>query len=135
MFQPHLLYCSIILSCTSSTALSKISQLQKKSIRIINKSKPSAHTTPLFLDSHILPFEKLVMLNKLLFMHSIAFNYALFHLLILGKNDSREIEYQLRNQDLCVIPPFRIEQFHKIPLFSLPHSWNKLPNSLKYQHN
>jgi hypothetical protein len=32
LFHPHLLYCSIILSCASSTALNKISQLQKNAI-------------------------------------------------------------------------------------------------------
>jgi hypothetical protein len=136
LFHPHLLYCSIILSCASSTALNKISQLQKKAIRIINKSKPSTHTSPLFLNSHILPFEKLVLLNKHLFMHAIAFNYAPSSFTNTWiKNNSRELEYQLRNQDLFVIPPFRIELFRKIPLYSLPHSWNELPDSLRYQHN
>ncbi len=76
MFHPHLLYCSIIVSCAPQTALNKISTLQKKAIRIITKSKSLAHTPPLFLDTNILPFEKLLTLNKLLFMHTIAYNDA-----------------------------------------------------------
>ncbi len=90
------------------------------------------HTTPLFLNSHFLPFEKLVILNNHLFIHSITFNYAALSFTdTWKKDDSREIEYQLRNQDLFVILPFRIEQFRKIPLFSLLQSWKELPNSLR----
>ncbi len=69
-------------------------------------------------------------------MHAIAFNYAPSSFTNTWiKNNSRELEYQLRNQDLFVIPPFRIELFRKIQLYSLPHSWNELPDSLRYQHN
>ena len=69
-------------------------------------------------------------------MHSIANNYApssfsdIWH-----KNDDRDVSYQLRNRDLFVVPPFRIELFRKIPLYSLPSAWNELPDSLRYQHN
>jgi hypothetical protein len=76
LFHPHLLYCSINSSCASQSALNKITLLQKKAIRIITKSKASAHTAPLFYNSNILPFDKILTLNKHLFMHSIAFNYS-----------------------------------------------------------
>jgi hypothetical protein len=69
-------------------------------------------------------------------MHSIAFNYAPSSFSdIWKKNDARDIEYQLRNQDLFTIPPYRIEFFRKIPIYSLPLAWNELPDSLRYQHN
>jgi hypothetical protein len=136
MFHSHLLYCSTITSCGSQTALNKISTLQKKAIRIITKSKASTHTPPLFLNSHILPFEKLLTQGKLLFMHSIAFNYAPTSFAnIWLKNETRDNEYQLRNNDLFILPPFRIELFKKLPIYSLPLAWNELPDSLRYQHN
>jgi hypothetical protein len=136
MFHPHLLYCTIIVSCAPQTALNKISTLQKKAIRIITKSKSLAHTSPLFLDNNILPFEKLLTLNKLLFMHSIAFKYA--HSSFSDTwptNNNRDNDYNLRNNDLFTLPPFRIELFKKFPLYSLPFIWNELPDSLRYQHN
>jgi hypothetical protein len=136
MFHPHLLYCSIITSCASQTALNKISILQKKAIRIITKSKASAHTAPLFYNNNILPYEKILTLNKHLFMHSIAFGYAPVSFNdVWTKNETRQHDYNLRNQDLFVVPPFRIELFRKIPIYSLPQSWNELPDSLRYQHN
>jgi hypothetical protein len=76
LFHSHLLYCSNIYSCTSLANLNRISILQKISIRIITGSGPYAHTEELFLNNRILTFEKIILLNKLLFMPSIAYNYA-----------------------------------------------------------
>jgi hypothetical protein len=136
MFHPHLLYCSTIVSCASQTSLNRISTLQKKAIRIITKSKALTHTPPLFLNSHILPFEKLLILNKLLFMHSIAYNYAPTSFNgTWPTNQNRNNDYNLRNNDLFTLPPFRIELFKKLPLYALPLAWNELPDSLRYQHN
>ena len=69
LIHPHLLYCISIYSCTNTSNLKQLTILQKKAIRIINKSPPFAHTQPLFLESKILPFDLLVKQSKLLFMH------------------------------------------------------------------
>jgi hypothetical protein len=50
--------------------------MQKKAIRLISNSKYNAHINPLFAENGVLPFDKLITLNRLLFMHSIAYNYA-----------------------------------------------------------
>jgi hypothetical protein len=76
LFHSHLLYCSNILSCTSQSNINKILTLQKKAIRVITNSPHSAHTGPLFSSTRILPFDKLLTYNRLLFMHSIAYNYS-----------------------------------------------------------
>jgi hypothetical protein len=110
MFHSHLLNCPTILSCASQTSLSKISTLRKKAIRIITKSKVSSHTFPLFLDTQIFPFEKLLTQAKLLFMHSIAYNYPPNSFSnIWVTNASRNNEYLLRNDDLFILPTPRIE--------------------------
>jgi hypothetical protein len=113
-----------------------LNALQKKAIRIITKSSSSTHTPPLFLRSHILPFDKLLTQSKLLFMHSISYKYAPESFSgTWTKNETRNNEYQLRNDDLFTLPTLRIELFRKIPLYSLPLAWNELPDSLRYQHN
>jgi Reverse transcriptase (RNA-dependent DNA polymerase) len=63
LIHPHLLYCSTIISCTSIKNINRIFEIQKKSIRIITKSKVNAHTVPLFLSSNILPFDKIIEYN------------------------------------------------------------------------
>ncbi len=54
---------------------------------------------------------------------------------IWAKNETRNNDYQLRNDDLFILPTLRIELFRKVPLYSLPHAWNELSDSLRYQHN
>ncbi len=136
MVHSHLLYCSNILSCTSASNLNAISKLQKKAIRVITKSSYNAHTDPLFIANKILPLDKLLLQNKLLFFHSIKYKYAprSFNN-IWSKNTERELDYNFRNAYLYTIPVSRIELFKKIPLVSLPSAWNDLSEGLRYQHN
>ena len=50
--------------------------MQKKAIRIVTKSKKLDHTGPLFKEIDVLPFEKLMLQSKLLFMHAVHNDYA-----------------------------------------------------------
>ena len=116
-----------ILGCTSAKNISRIVKLQKKAIRIITKSKNNAHTSPLFYETKILPFEKLMLQKKLLFMHSIHNNYAPKSFSeIFVKNNEREIIYELRNGDAYQVPAARIELFKKFPIYSFPLAWNEV---------
>ena len=127
LVHPHLLYCLNIISCTSAKNIARIVKLQKKAIRTITKSKSNEHTGPLFLANKILPFEKLMSQSKLLFMHSIHYEYApkSFHN-IFTKNLSREINYELRNADAYLVPAARIKLFKKFPLYTFPTGWNEV---------
>jgi hypothetical protein len=136
LFHSHLLYCTNIISCTSQTNINKILVLQKKAIRIITNSHYTAHTNTLFLESGILPFDKLIAQNKLHFMHSIAYDYApkAFNQ-TWPTNVNRDTGYVLRNQDHFALPLVRIEQFRKFPLYSLLNEWNNLNKEIRLQHN
>ena len=136
LFHSHLLYCTNIISCTSQTNINKILVLQKKAIRIITNSHYTAHTNTLFLESGILPFDKLIAQNKLHFMHSIAQDYApkAFNQ-TWPTNVNRDTGYVLRNQDHFALPLVRIEQFRKFPLYSLLNEWNNLNKEIRLQHN
>jgi hypothetical protein len=136
LFHSHLLYCTNIYSSTSQANLNRINTLQKKAIRIITGSSTFAHTGELFINNRILPFDKLTSLNRLLFMHSIAFNYAPKSFAnIWQKNDVRDTGYNLHNDDFFILPPALIELFHKTTAYALPLAWNTLPNHIRYQHN
>jgi hypothetical protein len=79
-------------------SLNRIYLLQKKAVRIITKSNHSNHTLPFCLANRISPFDELILLGKLLFMHSMAFNYALPSLTgVWCKNDDSDVGYQLCN--------------------------------------
>jgi hypothetical protein len=88
--------------------------LQKKAIRIINKSQIIAHTQPLFFQNKILPFDKLVTKSRLIFIHAIQYGYA--HETFLNSwatNIARNSNLQLRNA-----PNPRVDSFKNIPLCS-----------------
>jgi Reverse transcriptase (RNA-dependent DNA polymerase) len=136
LVHPHLLYCSIILSCASVSAQKRILILQKKAIRIINKQPVSAHTTPLFSASNILPFDHLVLYNKLLFMHAIYYKYSPKSLHdMFPTNAARNLNVELRNIHEVTLPFVRIDWFKKFPLYSLPSAWNDLGTELTHQNN
>jgi len=72
----HLTYCPIIVGCSSKSNIDKIFIMQKKAIRVITNSDYRAHTDQLFKKLQILPFAKIIEQAKLLFMHSVYYNYA-----------------------------------------------------------
>jgi hypothetical protein len=136
MVHPHLLYCINIFSCTSQSNINRILTLQKKAIRVISKENHNAHTAPLFKHLGILPFDKLILQARLNFMHSIEYNYAPPTFLnSFIKNNNRNIDHNLRNVNDFLIPFARIDFFKKIPMYSMPKTWNDDIGDLRFQHN
>ena len=84
LIHPHLLYCLNIFYFSNNSNLKRITILQKKAIRIINKTSRLAHTSTLFNDSAILLFEKLITQARATFMHSVENGYCLLTFLIPG---------------------------------------------------
>ena len=131
----NLLYCSNIVSCTSKSNIQKITKIQKKAIRVITKSNYNDHTAPLFQRLGLMTYENIITYNRLVFMHSIEYNYAPISFSnTWQKNSVRNNEYNLRNNDDFVLMPARIELFKKIPIYSLAFEWNSL-GDLKFQYN
>jgi hypothetical protein len=131
----HLTYCPIILSITSAKNKKQIETIQKKAIRIITHSKYNEHTAPLFKNLNVLPYPKLLTQGKVQFMHSVEYGYAPHSFNnIWVKNVNRQLNHDLRNNDQYNLPQIRLEQFRKIPLYSLPSEWNNL-GDLIYQNN
>jgi len=135
LIHSHLSYCPIILNCLSSSNCKKLEKIQKRAVRIISKSAYNAHTQPLFLLNKILPFEKIVKNSKLLFMHSIYHGYApvSFQQTWL-KNNTRQLSQNLRNENEFILPVPRIEQFKRMPLYSLPLEWNNAGDLTFYEN-
>jgi len=134
-FHSHLLYCANIYSCTSQTNINKIFLQQKKAIRIITKSNFTAHTEPIFTRLHILPLDKILTQAKLTFMHSIYYDYAPSSFSGTWQTlAQRTPELNLRNAtDYCIDHP-RIELFKKLPIYSLPNTWNS-HDTIRYYPN
>jgi sarcosine oxidase/L-pipecolate oxidase len=134
-FHSHLLYCTNIYSCTSQTNLNRIFLQQKKAIRIITNSSYTAHTDPLFTKLHILPLDKIITQAHLTFMHSIYYNYAPPSFSDTWQTKSqRNPELNLRNATDFHITHPRIELYKKLPIYSLPNTWNS-HDTVRYYAN
>jgi hypothetical protein len=135
LFHCHLLYCPIILSITSQSNINRVFKLQKKAIRIISNANSNAHANPLFYQNGILPLERIIDYSKMMFMHTVAFNYNLDSFTnVWLKNDQRNIDINLRNSNDFILPMVHRESFRKCPLYSLPLSWNQA-GDIKLQRN
>ena len=68
-------------------------------------------------------------------MHSVEYKYApkTFHD-IWQKNEARNLNYELRNNDLFTIPKINLVSLNNIPYFSYPSEWNSL-GDLRFQNN
>ena len=56
-------------------------------------------------------------------MHSIRYNYAPKSFEnVFVRNNERDIDYNLRNNDEFALPAVRIEFFKRFPLFMFPHA-------------
>ncbi len=114
----------------------QIKLIQKKAIRIITDSTYTAHTAPLFAQLQILPYELIIKQAKLLFMHSIEYNYAPTSFLgIWTKNYIIQGDRPLRNADNYTLPNPRTELFKKSPLYTLPLEWNMLDENRYIRQN
>ena len=129
LIHPHLLYGLPIYSCTTQKNISKIFKLQKKTIRIISKAKYNANTSPLFHSLKILPLKHLITYSKGLLIHSIYHKYsppALHNTWI--TNEQRGGDHDLRNANDLYVPLARTEHVKRLTYFSLPTTWNNLPD-------
>ena len=70
MIFPYLQYCNLIWSSTYPTNLSRLVLLQKRAVRIINKSDFLAHTSPIFKELHLLKLQDIRILQICQFMFS-----------------------------------------------------------------
>ncbi len=101
----------------------------------MSNSKYNANTTPLFLRHNILPFEKIIKQGKLLFMHSVQFEYCPKSFTnVWSKNSDRQGNIQLRNEHLFDLPNPRIDLFKRLTLYSLPSEWNNCENLMFYEN-
>ena len=106
----------------SSSNANKLLKIQKKAIRSIagaqSRDPPKVET--LFHELKILPYNLLQKQAKLHFMHSVEYKYGpkTFHD-IWQKNEARNLNYELRNNDLFTIPKINLVSLNNTPLFPI----------------
>ena len=127
---PYLEYCNLVWASTYSSNLCRIVLLQKRAIRILNKSEFHAHTDPLFKKLNILKFDdiRLLQLGQFMYCHK---NYLLpksFNSMFVLNNQVHT--YDTRHSKAFHVPLCRtnIKQF--CVRFQGPKLLNSLPLEL-----
>ena len=135
LFYSHLFYCSNILNCSSNANIKKVTILQKKAIHMIENANYNDYTFPIFKKLKILPFDKILLHHKLIFMHGIIHKHNNRSFKNTWQyNVEREIGITLRNFNNLILPAPRFEGFKKFPLFDFAKTWNEL-GEMKLQNN
>jgi hypothetical protein len=123
------------MGATSQQNIKRILTLQKKAVCTVFNSAYNAHTFELFKNLNTLPFDKLLVYQRAVFMHSIRYNYAPVSFAETWPlNDVRNLNYNLRNVSEFFVTPPRFEGFRRFPIYSFPTVWNNLDN-IKLQSN
>jgi hypothetical protein len=136
LIHSHLTYCTSIMHSTTQKNRNKIMKIQKKAVRIMTNSSYNAHTKPIYTEHCILPYDLLIKQSQLLFMHSIAYNYAPCSFDgVWIRNIDRDPNLNLRNANDFFLEHPRTETFKRSTLYSLPLAWNELNVELKLQQN
>ena len=130
MVHSHLVYCINIYGCATKTNLSKIAIKQKAAIRIVANAGYRDHTSPLFKELKILPFEQLCKYEALKFMHNfnnqkLPLSFAETWIL----NRDRIIGRELRNANDLYVPAHNYATLLRMQLFNFPRIWNEHSNA------
>jgi hypothetical protein len=127
---PYLQYCVIVWGLTYPTNIRRIELLQKRIIRILNKSAFDAHTSPIFKKLGLLKLNDICMLQlgQFMFHHKFSLLPERFDNMFL-KNDQTHT-FNTRNSSKYHVPSCRtnIRQFSV--RFQGPKFFNSLPRDL-----
>ena len=147
----HVDYCTNLLTnCTAST-LKPLNVALKKSIRIVAGAGRHDHTNPLFKAENVLPLDKSIEYNALVFMHSYKYSYCpnsftetcniqwqshscaeLCEPSCKTWSTNREIsQRENRNADDYYANKFNYATLKNFPYFKFPEIWNNFDEDIK----
>ncbi|MCP4052884.1 MAG: reverse transcriptase family protein, partial [Mesoflavibacter sp.] len=122
----HLMFCLPAWSCGLESSINPLAVLQKKAIRIINRSAYNDHTPPLFKEINVLPLKELAIYTKLLFFYDfIRWKLPNSFDGVWIRNNLRN-QRQLRNSNEFYIPIAKFKSIERFPLFSFQRLWNNI---------
>lgn len=110
--------------------LDKLVKIQKRAIRIVNKTGFYAHTTELFYSNRVLKLTDLYLYNIGIFMYKLSNNELPESFMIIFKKNNYFHTYPTRQSGSFHLPRTRTLFAQKTILFSGPKFWNDLPNEI-----
>jgi hypothetical protein len=135
MIQPHLDYGLILWGGANVTLMKELTLLQKKAIRIINKTDYYAHTNPLFKSSKVLKLTDQYEYDIAKFMYKHSQDMLPTSLNRLFITHKMHHQYLTRNRSNPRIPLSKYTLTIKSVKHKGPQIWNCIPANLKSCRN
>ena len=130
LIYPYFYYCNIVWASTYKTNLRRLVILQKRIIRIINKSHFNAHTDPIFKDLGILKFNDIHLLQLGQFMYSCKNSFLPPKFNNNFSQSNQFHSYNTRNSQAYRLPYCRTNTKKFSPFFQGPKFFNSLDNKV-----
>ena len=127
---PHLMYCNVAWGNTYKSYLSRLIVIQNKIVRYITLSPYRSKSLPLFIELHILPFDKLVALSCMIFMYKMGYAKNSFLKDAFVLNSSIHA-HNTRQRNLIRQPLVRTELALQSFITVCIKEWNSLPSNIK----
>jgi len=129
----HLTYCNMIWGCASPTVLQELLLLQKRAIRIINKSSYLSHTSPIFKELQVLKLPDINLYSTVQFIYKHRHNYLpLVCNHFLTTNDlTVNSSYSFRSISEYIIPFSRTCLRAKCINVRGPKQWSNIPIAVR----
>ena len=107
MIYPYLQYCNLVWANTYQTTISRLSILQKRIIRIVNKSDFLAYTNPIFKELYLLKLEDIRILQISQLMFTVRNNSSLITLKDMFTLNNQIHSYNTRSSKSFHLPRTR----------------------------
>ena len=135
MIYPYLQYCNLVWANTYQTTISRLSILQKRIIRIVNKSDFLAYTNPIFKELYLLKLEDIRILQISQLMFTVRNNSSLITL-----KDMFTLNNQIHSYNTSSSKSFHLPRTRtKLRQFSIkyqgPNTLNSLNSDIKESVN
>ena len=114
----------------ASFLLDKILHIQKRSIRIVNRTSFLAHTNELFFTNKVFKITDLFLYNLGMFMYKLLINELPEAFMTMFKKNNEIHTYPTRQRDSFHLPSTRTVFAQKQIIFTGPRFWNDLPNEI-----
>ena len=131
----HINYCNLIWGSAYKTTLDPLFKLQKKAVRLVNKSGYLDHTEPIFLSLRILTVQKVFMINCVKFIFKCITSSKFPEYRIRLKKNSDISPYNTRGKNLLRPPRERLELCRNSFFVRGINLWNLLDDECKLSMN
>ena len=128
---PYFIYCNVTWAANYITNLDKLIKIQKKLVRIISNSEFNAHTSPIFKDLNLLPFNQINIYMTAVFMFRVINNLIPVAFQDMFLHIFNVHSYITRQANSLYIPRYRTTRCKFAIKCHGPIVWNTIPNYLQ----